>query len=388
MKNRRYAFIGLIFLVIMTSITTAISLGALDILPGLGYTKEDVEFFKKFLAYKKVLTESYYEEIDSKNLYDGAMYGMAYAVGDKYTTYLGKSENQLLTEEIESHYVGLGIYVTVDLTDNNILIFDLVEGGPAESADLRAGDKIIKINEVEYSGDKLEEAVNIIKQGIVGEKINLTIIRDGVELQKEIIREEVVIKTLNYENKDGMGYIEILKFGENTAKLFEEAYDDLTKQGINGLIIDLRDNGGGIYDEVLEISKKIIPKGLIVYTEDKDKKQEKEFSVSNGIDMDLVVLVNGNSASASEVFAGAVKDRECGILVGETTYGKGVVQGVFEMNDGTAMKVTIAKYYTPSGVCIEGTGIEPNVYVKDNPNTAKDEQLEKALEILKELKEN
>ena len=385
MNNRRYALIGLIFLVVITSATTAISLGALEIFPELRlslYSKEDLEFFEKFVAYKKLLTESYYEEIDSKNLYDGAMYGMAYAVGDKYTTYLGESENQLLTEDIESHYEGLGIYVTVDLSDNTILIFDLVEGGPAEKAGLKPGDKIIKVNGIEYSGDKLEEAVSVIKNGAIGEKINLTILRDGQNLEKEILREEVTIKTLNYENKDGIGYIEIVKFGENTAKLFDEAYEDLTKQGINGLIIDLRDNGGGIYDEVLKIARKIVPKGLIVYTEDKDKKQQKEFSESDGINMDLVVLVNGNSASASEVLAGAIKDRECGILVGETTYGKGLVQGVFEMNDGTAMKVTIAKYYTPSGVCIEGTGIEPNIYIKDNPNTTKDEQLEKALEIL------
>jgi len=386
LNNRRYALIGLIFLVMITSITTAISLGYLNVFPELrisGYTKEDWEFFEKFLAYKNVLNETYYEEIDSEKLYDGALYGMAYSVGDKYTTYLGASENQTFTEEIESHYEGLGIYVTIDIFDNTILIYDLVEGGPAERADLQVGDKIVKVNGVEYTGEQLQEAVDEIKGGPVGNEVELTIRRDETELVKKLIREEVNIKNLHYENKSGIGYIEISKFAENTAELFNEAYDELTKQGISGLIIDLRDNGGGVYDEVLEIARKIVPKGLIVYTEDKDKKQEKEFSESEGISMELVVLVNNNSASASEVLAGAVKDRKCGTLVGETTYGKGLVQGVFEMSDGTAMKVTIAKYYTPSGVCIEGKGIEPDILIKDDPKTAKDEQLEKALEILK-----
>jgi len=386
LNNRRYAAIGLIFLVIITSVTTAISLGYLDILPELrisGYTKEDWEFFEKFLAYKNVLNESYYEEIDNKKLYDGALHGMAYAVGDKYTEYLGESENQELTESIESHYEGLGIYVAADPRDNKITIIELIEAGPAEKSGLEIGDKILKVNGKEYTGESMEEAVAAIKGGPVGDKIVLTLLRDEKEIVKEIIREEVNIKNLHYKNMDGIGYIEITKFDENASELFNEAFEDLTKQGITGLIIDLRYNGGGVYDEVLAISKKIIPKGLIVYTEDKDKKQEKEFSDSEGINMDLVVLVNNYSASASEILAGAVKDRECGTLVGETTYGKGLVQGVFEMNDGTAMKVTISKYYTPSGVCIEGTGIEPNVIIEDNPNTTKDEQLEKALEILK-----
>lgn len=385
MNNRRYAFLGLIFLVIITVITTAMSLGYLDILPELrlsGYTKEDWEFFEKFLAYKNVLTESYYQDIDNEKIYEGALHGMAAAVGDKYTEYLGKSENELLTEDIESHYEGLGIYVSVDLLDNSITIVGLIPDSPAEKYDLKVLDKIIKVNGVEYNGDKLNEAVEQMK-GPAGETIQLTIIRDGKEIKKNVVRETINIKSVNYENKSGIGYIEILKFDENTAELFDEAYVNLTKEGIHGLIIDLRDNGGGIYDEVLEIAKKIIPKGLIVYTEDKDKVQERVYSESEGMNMDLVLLINNYSASASEVLAGAVKDRACGTLVGEKTYGKGLVQGVFEMTDGTAMKVTIAKYYTPSGVCIDGMGIEPDVVIEDNPKTTKDEQLMKALEILK-----
>jgi len=382
--NRRYAFLGLIFLVIITVIATAMSCGYLNILPELrlsGFTKEDWEFFTKFLAYKEVLNESYYEEIDNQKIYDGALHGMAEAVGDKYTEYLGKDENQTLTEEIESHYEGLGIYVSVDLYDNNITIVGLVPESPAEKYDLKVLDKIIKVNGQSYNGDELEKAVDQMK-GPAGDTVELTILRDGEEITKKVVREEVSIKSVNYENKSGVGYIEILKFDNNTAELFDEAYNNLIKENISGLIIDLRDNGGGVYDEVIEIAQKIIPKGLIVYTEDKEKKQEKVFSESDGINIDLVVLINGNSASASEILAGAVKDRDCGTLIGEKTYGKGLVQGVYEMSDGTAMKVTIARYYTPSGVCIDGVGIEPDILIKDEVKTTKDEQLEKALEIL------
>ncbi|MBQ7669083.1 MAG: S41 family peptidase [Clostridia bacterium] len=386
-KNRRYAILGLLSLVIMTSITTVIILSAVGLfltdIPGIGsISKDDIDFFAKFLAYKNLLKETYYEEVDMKKVYDGALHGMADAVGDQYTMYLEQDENTVLMEDLDSKYTGLGIYVGISAKDNKIVVMDFVDESPAKEAGVEVNDKIIKVDGVEYDGDTLDDAVSHMK-GTIGETVKLTILRKDEELEVDVVRREINIKSIEFENKSGIGYIKIVKFDNNVAKSFDEAYDTLRSENIGSLIIDVRDNGGGVYDEVVKIAKRIIPEGLIVYTVDKEGKKEEEKSSGIGIDIPLVVLTNEYSASASEIFAGAVKARGCGTLVGTKTYGKGVVQGVYEMNDGTAMKITIAKYYTPDDVCIDGTGIEPDVLVEDNIRTTKDEQLEKALSILK-----
>ena len=195
--------------------------------------------------------------------------------------------------------------------------------------------------------------------------------------------EAIVFKSVYSENMSGIGYIQISSFDENTGSEFTEAYNKLREENITGLIVDVRDNGGGIYDEVIKIAKILVPKGLIVYTEDKDGNKKADNSDGEGIDIPLVVLINEESASASEILAGAIKDRKCGTLVGKKTYGKGVVQGWYMIGDGTSIKITIAKYFTPSGVCIQDIGIEPDVEV-ENTSAYKDLQLERAIKLLKQ----
>ena len=383
-NNKNYTCLGLIFLVVITSITTFLlsGLGSLFLTGGLGgISIEDAVFVRKILASKKLLESEYYENITEQDLMDGAMSGMFDALDDPYTSYLPKETNQQLMELTDGKYEGIGVYVSVNAVDNTVTVLSPLKDSPADRAGILPLDKIISINGVECAGDNLDKAVELMKCP-AGETINLVLERDGERLERTVVTEEIVLESVESENYDGIGYIEIATFSDTTSEEFFKHYDALRDENITGLILDLRDNGGGIYDEALAIAKKLVPKGLIVYTEDKNGQREEEYSVSDGIDIPIVVLVNEESASASEILAGALKDREIATLVGKKTFGKGLVQGWYSIGDGTSVKLTIAKYFTPSGVCIDGVGIEPD-YEVELGSYSNDLQLKKALELLK-----
>lgn len=384
-NNKNYTCLGLIFLVVITSITTFLlsGLGSLFLTGSLGVVSlEDANFIRKLLASKELLENKYYENVTEQDLMDGAMSGMFAALDDPYTSYLPAETNQQLMELTEGKYQGVGIYVSINTLDNAVTVISPIKGSPADKAGILPLDKIISINGVECSGEDLDEAVSLMKCP-AGTTVNLVLERDGQRFEKTIVTEEIVLESVYSENYDGIGYIEISTFSDTTAEEFFKHYDTLREEKITGLVLDLRDNGGGIYDEALEIAKKIVPKGLIVYTEDKNGKREEEHSVSDGIDIPIVVLVNEESASASEILAGALKDRGVAKLVGKKTFGKGVVQGWYAIGDGTSIKLTIAKYFTPNGVCIEGVGIEPD-YDVELGSYLNDLQLKKALELFEE----
>ena len=382
MNNKGFAFLGLIFLVVITSITTLLFSQVIYDVWGItlgGYTREEIAFFNKFVASKDLIKETYYKDVEDDVLYDGAFYGMASALGDPYTSYLGKDVDDLLSAELDGEYVGIGIYVTSD--ENNVIyITEVIEGGPADKAGLLADDKILAVDGVEYTGEDLTEAVEKIKANPGVEK-KLQILRNDEKIEKTIKTEKVIIEHVKSKKIEDIGYIQIESFDKKSASQFNKAYDELLNQNIKALIIDLRGNSGGIYDDVIEIAKRIVPQGLIVYTEDKNGKKDEIYAEGEGIKVPLAVLIDGGSASASEVLAGAVKDRGCGILVGQNTFGKGLVQAWYKMTDGTSIKVTISKYFTPNGECIEGKGIAPDVEVKNNGT--QDKQLAKAIELLK-----
>lgn len=385
MKNNKVGiFIGMCFLVIISVVTTLIfsGLGNL-ILTGTinGYSVSDLAFIRKIMLSKDVLTEKFYENIDEKTLFDGAMAGMFAAVDDPYTEYLPEEENKTLEEATQGKYEGVGIVVTLDTVSGFPEILYTLSNSPAEKAGIMAEDKIVSINGQNCKDMELTEAVELMKVG-AGTKLNFVLERAGKNIDISLVTEEIIIKSVYSENIDDIGYIQITTFDELTASEFDTEYKKLRDENVKGIILDLRDNGGGIYDAAVKIAKTLVPEGLIVYTEDKNGVRKEEKSTGNGIDIPLVVLINENSASASEILAGAIKDRECGTLVGKTTYGKGVVQGWFMIGDGTSIKLTIAKYFTPSGVSIEGTGIKPDIEI-DEWNFGKDQQMKKALEILK-----
>lgn len=382
MKNKVTVFFGMIFLVFITSFLTQVVISNYGFIYDINLgicTSDDMEFFNRFVTSKYLLKNTFYKEIDNEKLYNGALKGMVDAVEDPYTEYLDKTASEELNNSIEHVYNGIGVYLQIDEKDNTIKVVSTIKDSPAEGAGVLANDKIIKIDETEYKGTEIDAAVKYIRE-IVDKNIVLTILRDNKTIEIELKPSRLELDTVSSEIIEKVGYIQISEFGDGTGEEFKNHYNKLKEENINGLIIDLRNNTGGVYEEVIEIAKLIVPKGLIVYTQDKNLNKEEVFSESEGINMPLVVLVNEYSASASEVLAGAVKDRECGTLVGTKTFGKGVVQGVYTMPDGTSMKVTIAEYYTPNGINIDGIGIEPDKEVKNTKT--EDKQLETAIKII------
>ena len=333
-------------------------------------------------------TYFYKEDVDKDAMVDGIFKGMVESLGDPYSEYYSKEELESLYQDSLGVYYGVGAYVSLDTTTGLAKVSGIIADSPAEEADLRAEDIIYKVDDVDVTGMTLQETVSLIK-GDENTTVKLTLIRDGKEIEKEVTRRKVESPTVKFEMlDDGMAYIQITEFDTVTVDQFTEAMAMARGNDMKGLILDLRSNPGGNLSSVVSIAKQMLPKGLIVYTEDRDGNRE-EYSCdgSKELDVPMVVLVNGNSASASEILAGAIKDYGIGTLVGTTTFGKGIVQRPIELSDGSAVKLTISSYYTPNGINIHGIGIEPDVECKFDSeryysDEAYDNQLEKAKEVL------
>ena len=344
-------------------------------------------------SFRSVLEEKYMGEIDDEALIEGAIKGYVSALGDPYTTYYTKEEMDELMEETTGNYVGIGIYMTLDLENNAIYVVKPMEGSPAEEAGIQAGDLITKVDGKEYSGEELDQASNAIK-GEEGTTVKLEILRDGETQELEVERRKIVVSHIVEKKFDNVGYLLIEDFDGGCAKEFEEKYKELESQGIDRLIIDLRNNGGGVVDEAVSIADMLLDKDdTILITKDKKGNEEITKSEHNPtITMPVVVLTNGYSASASEILVGALQDNERATIVGTKTYGKGVIQEVDRLNDGSGLKITIEEYYTPNKNEINKVGIEPDeeidlsneVKEQGTYTDEKDNQLQKAIEIIKE----
>ena len=356
----------------------------------------DTKNFKKVLEVREMLYRWYDGEIDDSKLAEGAIKGMVSSLGDQYTYYMNGKEFSDFKEKSQGSYMGIGIQVAVK--DGKIVVISPIQGGPAEKAGIKTGDIILKINGEQVSGSELDKAVSMMK-GATKENIKLTLYREGKgEFDVDVMRD--VIKTVNVKSemiKGDIGYIEVLAFDEGTAKDFETQLKALEEKGMKGLILDLRGNPGGFMKECVDLVSNFVPKDKVIVSTI-DKYGNKEESVSKGgiaQGMPLVVLIDGGTASASEIVAGAIRDYDLGTLVGTTSFGKGIVQVVLDKigqeKDGTALKVTISKYYTPNGENIHKKGIGPDVTV-EYPKELKektysrstDPQFEKALEIIQE----
>ena len=344
-------------------------------------------------SFRSVLEEKYMGEIDDEALIEGAIKGYVSALGDPYTTYYTKEEMDELMEETTGNYVGIGIYMTLDLENNAIYVVKPMEGSPAEEAGIQAGDLITKVDGKEYSGEELDQASNAIK-GEEGTTVKLEILRDGETQELEVERRKIVVSHIVEKKFDNVGYLLIEDFDGGCAKEFEEKYKELESQGIDRLIIDLRNNGGGVVDEAVSIADMLLDKDdTILITQDKKGNEEITKSEHNPtITMPVVVLTNGYSASASEILVGALQDNERATIVGTKTYGKGVIQEVDRLNDGSGLKITIEEYYTPNKNEINKVGIEPDeeidlsdeVKEQGTYTDEEDNQLQKAIEIIKE----
>lgn len=340
-----------------------------------------------------LINQYYLDEIDKEKVEDYLYKGMVAGLGDPYAAYYTPDELQTVMESNSGEYCGIGVQLTQNMTTGIMTITQVFEGSPAEEAGVRAGDILYKVEGEEVTGKDLTETVGKVK-GEENTKVHLTFIREGEkeDVEVDVERRIIEVKTVSGEMLENhIGYISISAFEEATTGQFAEALTELKSRGMEGLIIDLRNNGGGLVSSVCSILDELLPEGLIVYTEDKYGNREEEKSdAEHFFDKPMVVLVNGYSASASEIFAGAVKDYGMGTLVGTTTFGKGIVQKIYPLEGGGALKLTVSKYYTPKGNNIHGIGIEPDVtvelpegvYLGTELSVEKDTQLLKAVELL------
>lgn len=348
----------------------------------------------------QALMEAYYlEDIDAGQVEDYLYKGAVAGLGDIYAAYYTQEEYQSLIDTTNGSYYGIGVEISQNMATGIITVSRVFEGSPAEEAGLLPGDVVYRIAGQEVTGEDLNKVVALIK-GEEFTTVAVEVARDGENgyLEFEVERRTIEVPTVEFEMlEDQIGYIAITSFDDVTTDQFLTALDTLEGQGMEALIVDLRNNGGGLVSSVCAILDRLLPEGLIVYTEDKYGNREEEFSdAEHSFGKPMAVLVNANSASASEIFAGAVKDYGIGTLVGTTTYGKGIVQKIYPLSDGTAVKLTVSKYYTPDGNNIHGTGIEPDVeaelpeelmYAVEVPKE-EDTQLQAAIEVLTNERNN
>lgn len=348
---------------------------------------------QKMGAIEKMVDDYYYQEdIDEEAMEAGIYRGMIDSLGDPYSTYYSEEELSEIMDQTEGIYYGIGAYISLDLTTGLGKISGVISGTPAEAAELREGDLIYMIDGESAAGLELSEVVSRIK-GEEGTTVHLTLVREGERdyVEMDIERRKVESPTVNYEvYDDKTGYIQITEFDEVTVDQFTEALAVCKGSDVKGLILDLRSNPGGNLNAVVDIARQLLPKGMIVYTEDRNgKRMEYTCDGENELKLPLVVLINGNSASASEILAGAIKDYGIGTLVGTTSYGKGIVQRIIGLRDGSAVKLTVSSYFTPNGNNIHGIGIEPDVVCEFDSEKYYDEnidnQLDEGRRVLKEI---
>lgn len=344
---------------------------------------------------KRMIDKNYYKKADDYDVLIGMLKGAVNSLKDPYSYYMTEDEYKKFNEETDGEFAGLGIYVSGSIDDNLITVVAPMKGTPADRAGLKTDDKIIKINGKDFTADKMDDAVKIMR-GKPGEKVKITVLRrdengKATFIDFEIVREIIKVQTVSSKLlKDNIGYISISGFDTPTYNDFDKQYKELKKQGMKKLILDLRNNPGGLLTTSTQVVNTFLDGGLIMYTLDKQNNKETINATKGADDIKIVVLVNKGSASASEIVAGALKDRKRATIIGTQTFGKGIVQTVFNMPDGEGLKLTTSAYYTPSGVNIHGKGIAPDIKVELNKevktisidNLAKDNQIQKAIEIL------
>ena len=328
------------------------------------YTGTLDDIFTKAEYIQEIIKQYYYYEEDMGDLADGIYSGMLDSLGDPYSVYYNEEAYKSMMESTSGTYCGIGVVVQQDVKTMTITVVNPYEGCPGYDAGVRPGDIILGADDVDFTNMDINEAVSYIK-GEEGTTVTLHVLRGEEKIDFQLTRKMIDVPTVSYECLEGnIAHIEIASFDEVTYDQFCEAMEQAEKDGCKGYIFDVRDNGGGLYDIVVDMLDDILPKGKIVYTEDKYGNQQTEYSDDDCLNAPIAVLINGNSASASEIFAGAIQDYGVGKLFGTKSFGKGIVQSIIPLGDGTAVKVTVSSYFTPNGRNIHGEGIEPDQVVE------------------------
>ena len=397
-KNRIYKIIMIVAIaVFLTFMVTSISLYTYFLNNPISITSKSSSSSKDIAGtlqkYKEIIDKYYLGEVDEEKLKEGAIKGYIEGLGDPYTEYISADEMEDYLSDTMGNFVGIGIYMVKNTEKGKIQVLAPIKGSPAEKAGIQAGDLILTVDGVDYSADEMTIASNKIK-GEEGTTVTIEVLR-GTETKKyELKREKVKVNQV--EGKvlsNNIGYINFTSFDETTADDFKAKFEELNKQGIKSLIIDLRNNGGGIVDQALQIADYVADKdSVLLYEVDKNNKETvKKAKTDPIINMPIIILTNENTASASEILAGALKDLGKAKTVGTKTYGKGVIQQILKLSDGSGLKVTIEEYQTPNRSKIHKIGIAPDEEVKLpdsvtnvlNVTESEDTQLQKAIEMLK-----
>lgn len=375
--------------------TVFVSLGVISFVStNQPITARQLEPAAKIREIFSILETHFVGELDNDVLMDTMFTGLLYGVGDPYTSYMNRDALARFLENTEGRYAGVGIRVQPDFESNRIQVLQVFTGGPSYGSGLEPGDQILQVNGIEVFAEQQEEAVAMIR-GTPGTSVNITLYRSFTNstFDVDIVRADVEVPTVEHRMIDNeIGFIRISNFDRVTYQQFMDALNALEAGGMRGLVLDVRNNPGGLLDTVVRITNELVPSGLIVYTENRHGEREEMHGNDRQVDIPLVVLVNEHSASASEVLAGAVRDTGSGVLVGARTFGKGVVQSLFPLSDGSGIKVTVATYYTPNGISINGEGILPDVVVEKDRETSlrittleqwQDQQLMTALDVVR-----
>ena len=371
--------------IVLTAMVT-VSLAMAGFMAIFGFDLKQVAGVARLIGVMQSVERKYVNDVDTDTIINGAISGMVGSLGDPHSLYMDVEKYEKLKSQTEGSFGGVGIVMSFQDKDK-VMVSSVLEESPAQSAGILAGDQIMAVDGVSVTDYQPEETAAHIR-GKEGTEVVLTIHREGAEDKDySITRSNILFKTAAGEmipEHPNVGYIRIASFSENTAKEFKENYDKLATEGMKGLIIDLRSNPGGLVTSCVDIANMVVPKGDVVSIIDKSGNKEVYVSELEETKYPIVVLIDENSASASEILAGALQDTGAATLVGNKSFGKGSVQIVLPLLAGDAVKMTIAKYYTPSGRSIDGTGIEPDVKVELNAAGGIDNQLVKAIEIMEE----
>ncbi len=347
--------------------------------------------YEKAERLEKFISENFYEDISDEVIEDGVLYGLFDSLDDPYSVYMNQKEFKEFNEQSNGSYGGIGIIVTASKGDF-ITIVSPIEDTPGERAGLKSGDKIIEANGIRVFSSEIDKAIDIMK-GEPNTEVKLKIKRDEETFDVNITREIIVLKSVKSRIVDDKyGYIRITMFDSKVSEEFENNLQNLLDQNIEGLVIDLRNNPGGSLYEVIKIADRLLDEQMIVYTENRAGHKEEYTSDDKKLNIPITVLVNEGSASASEILTAAIQDTDSGTIIGTTTFGKGIVQSVIPLQDGSGIKLTTSQYFTPNGKCIHGIGIEPNIVIEmpdeyyeiEDPTDEDDIQLQKAIEVLNE----
>ncbi len=390
MKRRSF-----IFIIVIAALVGALAMGGAIFFVGyasggfVAITNDEYHNYKvmkekygKLVELEQYIQDKYYVPVDEDKLMEGVYKGLFWGIGDPYSAYLTEQEYNDIMISTTGEYQGIGVTIAPD--DNGLInVVSPIDGSPADKAGVKTGDKIVSVGGKTYDGSSIDQAVAAMR-GKPGTKVDIVVLRGEEELDFSITRANIVMQSVRSEMLDGnIGYIRISSFEEKTAEDFKQQVRDMEIKRVKGLVIDLRDNGGGLVESSVQIADLLLDEGVVTYTE--DRKGEKEYykAKAGKTDLPYVILVNGGTASASEILTAAVKDHKGGKIVGTNTYGKGIIQSIEQLSNGDAVKLTIMQYFSPNGSVIHKVGIKPDVEVEALATDTTDKQLEKAVELLK-----